>query len=250
MSPERPGWYARRTSSMYSAPRSVAAASWTFPASGRVSLAATRPRAVPPMTQARPPRPVHSKNRRRDGSWSSPRYPRPAAQRIRSSPTIHTTNPAAMPLTRLPSRTTTAATSPPSAAKATRERGNRRGATDSHAARRQPEGRRYRGCVPVSASGSLAREVEERHRDDGRGDLAPFALDAVFHRDPRAGLRMRLVEGAEADHLLDRRPPCDRRRASDLPPLAVDGHGRTVDERRDHRGEAVLREHLLDPGPV
>src|SRR6476660_2905811 len=155
-----------------------------------------------------------------------------------------------MPVMRLPSATTTAATAPPSRAKATRERGNRGVATSDYRVRRRGEGR-WRGVAfPWRPSGPLAREVEERQRNHGRGDLPAFALHAVLDRHPRAELLVSLVEGSETDHLLDRRPPRDRGRAADLPSFPVDRDRRTVDDRRDHHREAVFREHRLDPGPV
>ena len=68
MSPLRSGWYARATSSMYSAPRSLAIASWTGRGSGRVTRRIVRPSAAPPVAAAAPSSPASASSRRRDGS--------------------------------------------------------------------------------------------------------------------------------------------------------------------------------------
>src|SRR5436309_8891814 len=158
---------------MYSAPRPVAAASWTVPASGRASFEAARPIAAPPATQASPPTPVHSRNRRRDGSLGGPSIPRRAAHATRSHATPATTTPATSPTAMLPIAVTRAAVMPPKRTNTMRVRGGREALTPA-ILRSGTSGLFVDVCgVPMEEpSGSLALEVEERRRDDRRTDLA------------------------------------------------------------------------------
>ena len=90
---------------MYSAPMSVAAASCTAAASGRVSFCTARPTAAPPATNTTPPAPTIARKPRRDGS-SGPATARPWRRRDQATRTAISviTSPAAIPTRMLPSQ--------------------------------------------------------------------------------------------------------------------------------------------------
>src|SRR5207237_3730640 len=102
-------------------------------------------------------------------------------------------------------------------------------------AREEEEAQAALGLRPGRRLRALAREIEEGHRYDRRGDRAALALDGPLDRDLGAGCLESPVERAERNHLLDRRAPADRGRAPDLPSLTVDRDRIPVDDGGDGR---------------
>src|SRR3954454_22808706 len=271
MSPERCAFAARPTSSMYSAPRSLAAASCTAIASGLSASSTTRPSAVPTPTSATPPRPICTNRRREPSAGPGGRGCR-TIQASSASATTTTASPATSPTAMLPSNVHTRAVRPARHAMSSTTPGTlaRRdagavpgrasgvsavavgGRISAYGRRRVDVGLSCEGCVVALTVGlgALARQVEEGEPDDRGADLPTLALHAVFDRDTAPDLVEALVHRAESDHLLDRGAPRDRRRAADLSVVLVHGHRRPVHERGDHRREAVFGEHPLHPRPI
>ena len=225
----RPGAAGRRsclggrrgaTSSMYSPPRSRAIASWIGRGSGRVTRLIVLPRAAPPVAAAVPSTAVSARSRRRDGSVGADIR---CTDQVAARPITRHTRPVMTPRRALPANPTASPTSAASSTSASTIVAR----PDITTPVSRTERRTELGAFPI--------EVEEGHRHDAGADLPALALHGPFDGESRAELREPLVHRAEADHLLDRRPPPDGGRPPHLGTLPVHRDRGAVHERRDLR---------------
>src|SRR3989304_122449 len=105
-------------------------------------------------------------------------------------------------------------------------------------------------CRGPESSRLLPRGIEERPFHDAGRRALPFPLDRDLHLELRALRRVPGAAGREDEVPLEEGRPRAARRPPDLPHPRVHGDVGSPGEARGLRGEALLVEEPLRPGPV